>query len=91
MEHTLIGITPETLQDFLIRELKPLFDDLKASFSASPSSALLTREEAGNLLRIDLSTLYKWTKQGKLKSYGLGGRIYYKQHEIEEALVKIEN
>jgi excisionase family DNA binding protein len=91
MEHTLISITPKTLQDLILVELIPLFEELKATFGKSSSSALLTRDETANLLRIDLSTLYKWTKQGKLKSYGLGGRIYYKQHEIEGALVKIEN
>jgi excisionase family DNA binding protein len=48
---------------------------------------LLTREEAKNYLSISLPTLHKWTAEGILISYRLGGRVYYKQHEILKALM----
>lgn len=50
---------------------------------------LLTRLETANYLQINLTTLYIWTKKGKLKAYGLGNRVYYKKDEIDEALIRI--
>ncbi|AWV96713.1 helix-turn-helix domain-containing protein [Arcticibacterium luteifluviistationis] len=43
---------------------------------------LLSREETAKLLQINLSTLWSWTKKGKLTSYGIGSKVYYKYSEI---------
>ncbi|NND10098.1 MAG: helix-turn-helix domain-containing protein, partial [Flavobacteriaceae bacterium] len=45
--------------------------------------------EVARMLKIDLSTLHLWCKEGKLKKYGIGKRVYFKRSEIEEALVLI--
>jgi excisionase family DNA binding protein len=50
---------------------------------------LLTRTETANYLKINMTTLYNWTKKGKLKAYGIGNRVYYKKNEIDEALIRI--
>lgn len=50
---------------------------------------LLTRTETAEYLKIDSSTLWSWTRKGKIKAYGIGHRVYYKKHEIDEALIKI--
>lgn len=47
---------------------------------------ILTRKEASKYLSVSLSTLKFWTDQGLIKSYQLGGRIYYKEVELFEAL-----
>lgn len=38
------------------------------------------------MLGINLTTLNNWTKKGILISYGIGGRVYYKRHEVENAI-----
>jgi hypothetical protein len=50
---------------------------------------LLTRDEARAFLKTTFPTLRKWTADGLLPSYQLGGRVYYKQHEIIQALKAI--
>ena len=50
------------------------------------SSVILSREQAAEYLSVSFPTLRKWTKEGILKCYQLGGRIYYKQDEIIKAL-----
>lgn len=50
---------------------------------------LLTRTETAKYLKVDSSTLWSWTKKGKLKAYGIGNRVYYKMNEIDEALIRI--
>lgn len=50
---------------------------------------LLTREEACLLLKISLTSLWNWTRKGKIKAYGIGNRVYYKRGELIESLVRI--
>lgn len=49
---------------------------------------LMTREETADYFKVNMSTLWHWTKKGKLTAYGIGGRVYYKRIEVETALVK---
>ena len=50
---------------------------------------LLTRKETAELLQIDLSTLWDYTRKKMLPAYGIGKRVYYKYSEVIEALIKI--
>ncbi|UGU17713.1 helix-turn-helix domain-containing protein [Sinomicrobium kalidii] len=36
------------------------------------------------------STLWKWEKEGKIRSYGIGGKRYYKRSELMEALTLLK-
>jgi hypothetical protein len=50
---------------------------------------LLSRIETCELLKINFSSLWKHTKSGKLTSYGIGNRVYYKKGEVLKSLVKL--
>lgn len=52
---------------------------------------LLTRDEVCELLSFNKTSLWKHTKSGKLKSYGIGNRVYYKRHEVLEAVKPINS
>lgn len=49
----------------------------------------LTREEACKLFKINPTTLWHWTKKGKIIAYGIGYRVYYKRGELMESLIRI--
>ena len=36
------------------------------------------------------ATLWNWEKQGKLKSYGVGGKRFYKRSELEQLIKPIK-
>lgn len=77
------GITIQELAD----ALKPLLQPQKtANESTQQDNELLTREEVCKLLSINKTTLWKHTKSGKLKSLGLGNRVYYKKCEVLQAV-----
>jgi excisionase family DNA binding protein len=61
----------------------------KSSVKEKKEEELLTRDEASNLLKINLSTLWRWTKDGKLSAYGIGNRVFYKKDELLKSLIKI--
>ena len=49
---------------------------------------LATRAEALKYLRITGATLWRWEKQGKVKSYGMGGKRYYRLSELEQSITR---
>lgn len=54
------------------------------------SEELMTREETCQFLKIDSSTLWAWTNNGKVKAYGIGARRYYKKSELMECLTLLK-
>jgi excisionase family DNA binding protein len=85
-----IQITPEQLQDEILRGVKVQLNELIKHFQPVKPSEFLTRNEVADLLKVDISTLYNWTKKGILIQYGIGGRVYYKRQEVEEAIIKLK-
>ena len=88
-----IAITQLTPQD-LKQLIKEAVQQERASYEESLSNnevdRLNSREKtAKDILDVDLSTLHRWTQQGKIKAHAIGNRIYYKDSSIEEALVEI--
>ncbi len=84
-----IQITPDQLQDAIIEGVKMQLEELKKEFQPKQPTEYLTRNEVKELLKIDLSSVHNWTKKGKLKSYGIGNRIYYKRSEVEQAIIPL--
>ncbi len=84
-----IQITPEQLQEAIITGVKVEIDKLQDKFQPKQPEELMTRNEVKDFLKVDLSTVHNWTKKGKLKSYGLGHRIYYKRSEVEQAILPL--
>lgn len=86
-----IQVTPEQLQTAIILGVKEQLNELKELFQPKQPTEYLTRNEVKELLHIDLSTVHNWTKKNKLKAYGIGNRIYYKRHEVEQAIIPIQS
>ena len=85
-----IQITPEELQDNILKGIKAQLDDLKAEYQPKLPTENLTRKETCAIHKINLSTLWVWTNKGKLVSYGCGNRVYYKRSEVENALIELK-
>lgn len=78
-------ITLEELTEKIAEKLLPKLTSYIENSKAEEES-FLTRKETAEYLKVSLTTLWNWSKSGKLKSYGLGSRVYYKQTEIDEKL-----
>jgi len=86
----LIQITPDELENRIFDRVNAEFLNLKKEFQPKEPTEFLTRNEVKDLLKIDLSTVYNWTKRGKLRAYGIGNRVYYKRSEVEAAIQPLE-
>ena len=89
-----IILSQYTPQDFKIIIGDIVRDELQKFKPAEPpqnaNGEYLTRGEVCNLLRISLSTLHYYSKDGTLQSYRIGGRILYKTAEVQNAIQEIQ-
>ena len=82
------------IQEFTIDELADKVADKLMSkievylkeYATKNDDTLLTRKETINYLKINFSTLWDWTRKGKLVPYYIGSRVYYKKLDILEYL-----
>lgn len=52
----------------------------------SPFKEIMTSNDVMDLLCVSRSTVHRMSKKGKLPSYKLSGRIYFKRDEIMKSL-----
>lgn len=81
-----ISVTPEQLQNAIITGVQVQIEELKKQFQPKEPTQYLTRNEVKELLNVDLSTIHNWQKKGKLRAYGIGSRVYFKRHEVEQSI-----
>lgn len=84
------GTTPEELAELINKGVKSQLDDFKKNFTSTDPDELLTRTEACELLKINSSTLWHWTKKGKLTCLGIGNRRYYKKADLMNSLIQLK-
>jgi hypothetical protein len=78
--NTQIFLNGITLQE-LAEALAPLLQNKQVA-NTSPENELMTRDEVCKMLCFNKTSLWKHTKSGKLKSYGIGNRVLYKRSEV---------
>jgi len=84
-------LTVEQLQQLIGTSVKNGILELQKQLQDKDNSEeLLTREETCNFLKIDSSTLWAWTNNGKVTAYGIGARRYYKRSELLECLTLLK-
>ena len=79
------GITLEQLAEAVVKlQQQPIAPP-------QPENEFITRDEVCALLNFNKTSLWKHTKSGRLKSYGIGNRVLYKKCEVLEAVKPINH
>lgn len=85
-----IVVTPVQLKNLIrqaVKECLPEVAQVAHEFPVkSKADDLITRKRACEILGVSLPTLAEFRKQGKLKAYRMGRRVYLKESEVLEAL-----
>jgi len=85
------SLTVDQLQQLIGTTVRNSIVELQKQIQTqSDNEALMTREETCQFLKVDSSTLWAWTNQGKVKAYGIGARRYYKKSELLECLTLLK-
>lgn len=89
-EIKIVQSTPSELQELIELSVKSQLDEIKKNLSQNnQNDKILSKDETAKFLKIDLSTLYRWTKKGKIKAFGIGNRVYYSMSDIMNALIPL--
>jgi len=81
-------LSKEELGDLIGKSLEEVIKNNPQNIP--PDQELLTRDEACKLLKVDSSTLWRWTNKGKITAYGIGSRRFYKKEELMSSLIKLD-
>ncbi len=85
------SLTVDQLQQLIGTTVRNSIVELQKQIQKqSDNEALMTRDETCQFLKVDSSTLWAWTNQGKVKAYGIGARRYYKKSELLECLTLLK-
>ena len=85
----LISVTPEQLQNAIIEGVNTQLESLKLHFEPKQPKTYLTRAEVSKMLNVSYVTLNKWRKNNTLKAVGIGGRVLYRQEDIDNKIVEL--
>ena len=85
---TLFQGSPEGLVELLMIAIRQELKDLKADAPASADEELLTKKQACDFLKVTPTTLWRWHKEGKIETYGIGKIRYYKKADLLSLLIK---
>jgi len=85
----------KTFFDILEKQLKEMIGDevgrvIKEQYEKPHKPEFLTRRDAAKKLKVTEVTLSKYTKEGKVKGYFLGGKMLYLESDLEAALSAVE-
>ena len=84
-------LTVEQLQQLIGTSVRNGIQEFQKELQTKDNSEeLLSRDETCQFLKIDSSTLWAWTNNGKVKAYGIGARRYYKRSELMECLTLLK-
>lgn len=88
MKQIIFPTDPEKFIELILLGLDKKLVEFLKTINTNQQDELLTRKETCHLLKINLSTLWAWKRSGKINSYSIGNRVYFKRSEIDKALIK---
>ena len=83
-------ISPDELKLIIKEVIREELVEVRKKLEEKDSDVLLSRQETCDFLKIDSSTLWSWTKKGKIDCYGIANRRYYKKEDILKSLVLLK-
>jgi len=81
----------KNIDDLADRIADRIEDRLRERSQNTKKDRYLSRRQLAELLDVDLATIYRWSKDGQLPSYRLGGRVYYKEADLEAKMQRVPN
>jgi excisionase family DNA binding protein len=83
-------VSPEELKTLINEALASKLKSIQLS-SATSHEDYLTTVEVSQLFKISISTVHNWRKAGTLVACQIGGRVYFKRTDIDNAVVQLKS
>jgi hypothetical protein len=85
-----ISTSPSYLIDLIDETLKKRLDSFAENYTPYKPEEYMSRSEVSKWLKVDESTVHNWRVKNIIEAVQLGGRVFYKRSQIEQALVKLK-
>lgn len=85
MEQIFFNLSKSDFQDLIAGIVNACLRRYLPPPTPSQPEKYITRKEAAQMLCVTLPTLLKYTLEGRITGYRIGGRVLYKVNEIAEA------
>ena len=69
------SLVNEMAQNIVAVQTKNMQNDSEAGMNAPDGKRFITRKETVRMLHVNYTTLWRWNKQGYLRSRKIGGRL----------------
>lgn len=89
----LTQLTETELRQIIRDELKTILVHIDKRIELariSTAEDMVSRKDAAKFLLTSLVTIDKWTRQGKIQGFRIGGRVVYRKKDISEAMEKMK-
>ncbi len=83
------GMTADQLSEMIRESLRDELQRLRPIIHPKTDTKYLTRHETARRLRISLVTLTDWVNRGKICAHKIGGRVLFRDSDVEAALNRI--
>lgn len=84
------GLSRKELDNMIQKRVSIQVQELqKQLLEKKEKPKLLSRIQTAEYLGIDLSTLYSWVNQGRIKMYSMGSKRYFKENEVIDSLIHL--
>ena len=91
MSHLFITqVSPEKLQTMINEALASQLKNIPLS-STTSHEEYLTTDEVSKLFKISISTVHNWRKAGTLLACQIGGKVFFKRSDIDNAVVQLKS
>ena len=84
-----VGLNPEEFKKDLLESIEEVFSTIEKQKEPEKQLELLTAPEVAIIFGVKTLTIRRWTKEGKLKSYCIGGIVRFKRTDIESCLIEL--
>lgn len=91
MQNRVVVLSETQLKTVINECIEKALKPLKTKTTEHKANPLMTIKEVCQFFNVSASTIHCWRKEGRLKAYYKGRRVYFKRAEVETSLVQSKN
>ena len=81
-----LSVTPADLREFALAIAKEIMDNAPTVKEERQQEAYLSNDEVAAKLGVSKNTLWRWNRDGYLKPFKVGKKLFYKSSDVESLM-----
>lgn len=81
-----LSVTPADLREFFLAIAKEIMDNAPTVKEEPQQEVYLSNDEVAAKLGVSKNTLWRWNRDGYLKPFKVGKKLFYKSSDVESLM-----